>query len=43
MLQVYTTQLAKKLAVETPSLVDQQRFLEDLFAAELRRQDRSLA
>jgi uncharacterized RDD family membrane protein YckC len=43
LLGVYTTQLAKKLAVEPPSLVDQQRFLEDLFAAELRRQDRSLA
>jgi uncharacterized RDD family membrane protein YckC len=43
LLQVYTMQLAKKLAVDAPQRSEQQRFLEDLFAAELRRQDRSLA
>jgi uncharacterized RDD family membrane protein YckC len=43
LLQIYTSQIAKKLAI-TPPPADQQRlFLEDLFAAELRRQDRSLA
>jgi len=43
LLQVYTMQLAKKLAVEAPAPNERQRFLEDLFAAELRRQDRNLA
>jgi hypothetical protein len=39
---VFARNLAKKLRVEPPSAEQQQRFLEDLFAAELRRQDRSL-
>jgi uncharacterized RDD family membrane protein YckC len=42
-LQVYVTQLCKKLAIDPPALTKDRRFLEDLFAAELRRQDRSLA
>lgn len=39
----YTRQLAKKLAVDPPAEAEQLRFLEDLLAAELRRQDRRLA
>jgi uncharacterized RDD family membrane protein YckC len=39
----YTRQLAKKLAVDPPAEAEQLRFLEDLLAAELRRQDRTLA
>lgn len=40
--EVFARNLAKKLRVEPPPVDQQQRFLEDLFAAELRRQDRSL-
>jgi uncharacterized RDD family membrane protein YckC len=42
-LQVYVVQVAKKLGIDPPPIGREQRFLEDLFAAELRRQDRSLA
>jgi uncharacterized RDD family membrane protein YckC len=43
LLLVYTSQIAKKLSIDPPPIPQQQRFLEDLFAAELRRQDRQLA
>jgi hypothetical protein len=43
LLQIYSVRIAKKLAIDPPPLDQQRRFLEDLFAAELRRQDRSLA
>jgi hypothetical protein len=39
----YASQLARKLAVETPPVDQRQQFLEDLLAAEIRRQDRALA
>jgi uncharacterized RDD family membrane protein YckC len=42
LLQAFTAQLSKKLKVEPPPESGQIRFLEDLFAAELRRQDRTL-
>jgi uncharacterized RDD family membrane protein YckC len=42
LLDSYTRQLARKLRVESPPVDRQMRFLEDLFAAELRRQDRNL-
>jgi uncharacterized RDD family membrane protein YckC len=38
----YTRQLSKKLAIDPPADSEQLRFLEDLLAAELRRQDRNL-
>jgi uncharacterized RDD family membrane protein YckC len=38
----FSQQIAKKLAIDPPPAELQSRFLEDLFAAELRRQDRSL-
>lgn len=40
--EAYARQLAKKLGVASPVEAEQLRFLEDLLAAELRRQDRSL-
>ena len=43
LLQTFTTRIAGKLDIAPPPLEQQRRFLEDLFAAELRRQDRSLA
>ena len=43
LIQLYVAQIATKLGIEVPPLERQQRFLEDLLAAELRRQDRSLA
>jgi uncharacterized RDD family membrane protein YckC len=42
LLQLYSGQIAKKLSIEPPTIETRQQFLEDLFAAELRRQDRSL-
>jgi uncharacterized RDD family membrane protein YckC len=42
LLEAYTNQVAKKLSIEPPPKDQQQQFLEDLFAAELRRQDRNL-
>jgi uncharacterized RDD family membrane protein YckC len=42
LLQLYSSQLAKKLSIEPPPIELRQQFLEDLFAAELRRQDRTL-
>jgi len=38
----YTRQLAKKLGIAAPAEAEQLRFLEDLLAAEFRRQDRHL-
>jgi uncharacterized RDD family membrane protein YckC len=38
----YTRQLSKKLDVDAPAETEHVQFLEDLLAAELRRQDRSL-
>jgi uncharacterized RDD family membrane protein YckC len=43
LLQIYVTQICKKLGIDAPALGQDRRFLEDLFAAELRRQDRALA
>lgn len=43
LLNTYTKQIANKLQIDQPSPNEQLRFLEDLFAAELRRQDRKLA
>ena len=43
LIRAYVTQIAAKLSIDVPPLERQQRFLEDLLAAELRRQDRSLA
>jgi uncharacterized RDD family membrane protein YckC len=42
LLDKFAEQIAKKLRVEPPPADQQMRFLEDVFAAELRRQDRSL-
>ena len=42
LLHIYTSQIAKKMAIDPPPRDQQQPFLEDLLAAELRRQDRSL-
>ena len=42
LLAAYTTQIAKKLGIEAPKVEQRLRFLEDLFAAELRRRDRHL-
>jgi uncharacterized RDD family membrane protein YckC len=42
LLEVYTNQIAKKLSIEPPPKDQRRHFLEDLFAAELRRQDRNL-
>jgi uncharacterized RDD family membrane protein YckC len=42
LLTAYTTQIAKKLGIEVPRVEQRLRFLEDLFAAELRRRDRHL-
>jgi uncharacterized RDD family membrane protein YckC len=43
LIRVYVTQIATKLGIDAPPPERQQRFLEDLLAAEFRRQDRSLA
>lgn len=40
--ETYTRQLSKKLGITVPAEAEQLRFLEDLLAAEFRRQDRSL-
>ena len=42
LLEIYGRQIATKLQIDPPPADQQLRFLEDLFAAELRRQDRSL-
>lgn len=42
LLDTYTRQVAKKLRIDLPAVNDQMQFLEDLFAAELRRRDRTL-
>jgi len=42
LLDVYTNQIAKKLSIDPPPIDQRRIFLEDLFAAELRRQDRNL-
>jgi hypothetical protein len=43
LIRAYVTQITAKLSMDMPPPERQQRFLEDLLAAELRRQDRSLA
>lgn len=43
LLEAYTRQLATKLQLEPPPADQQLKFLEDLLAAELRRQERSFA
>ena len=42
LLPIFAERLAAKLKVELPAAESQHRFLEDLLAAELRRQERSL-
>jgi uncharacterized RDD family membrane protein YckC len=42
LLDTYTEQIAKKLDIELPPAQQRLRFLEDLFAAELRKRDRSV-
>jgi hypothetical protein len=43
LLRVYVAQLCNKLGIDRPPADQEQRLLEDLLAAELRRQDRNLA
>jgi hypothetical protein len=43
LLETYVQQLAKKLQIELPPVEQHQKFMEDLLAAELRRQERSFA
>jgi uncharacterized RDD family membrane protein YckC len=42
LLEVYAIRISQKLMIDPPPTDQRQRFLEDLFAAELRRQDRNL-
>jgi hypothetical protein len=43
LIRVYVTKIAEKHAIDAPPPERQQRYLEDLMAAEFRRQDRNLA
>jgi hypothetical protein len=43
LIEIYTNQIARKLSIDPPPMDRGREFLEDLLAAEIRRQDRALA